>query len=412
MLSMRNPGTGLANRPLSLLTAALILTLAGAFALMTIVSSPAEAADYKSSKQAQKKANNKKKQKKKKQQTVKVMTRNLYLGADLGPAIEASDAADFVKKNGQILRDVDTNDFPVRSKGLADEILSKSPDLVGLQEVALWRTGPANLAAPLTGNYTASRVHVDYLDELMDRLNKDGKRYRVVRVQDEFDFEAPADYDNNPVTGLSTLGGEINGRLTMRDAIIAKTGAGIQVKSTKSGNFDTIYQPVVSGIPIDVDRGWVSANVKVRKAPRFRFVNTHLEAFGEPQIREAQAKELVAKGGPMVTDDQPAILVGDLNSDDDTVKGDDRLAYNALKSAGLKDRGTQDPLSCCIKSSILTDNFGKKSDFDHYIDHIMTNRKNRVKKLNAAVTGRKPANGYWDSDHAGVFSKLRVKPKS
>ena len=45
--------------------------------------------------------------------------------------------------NGQIVRDVDTNNFPVRAKGLAQEILDKRPDLVGLQEVALWRNGPA-----------------------------------------------------------------------------------------------------------------------------------------------------------------------------------------------------------------------------------------------------------------------------
>ena len=410
MFLTRNPGAGIASRRLSLIFAALVLTFAAAFAFTTIAASPADASHHKNSKQAKKKAKKKKKKAKKKQQTHKVMTRNLYLGTDLTPAIEAPGFPEFIAENGQLLRNVDTNDFATRSKGLSDEILSKSPDLIGLQEVALWRTGPTDLQAPLTGDYTASTVHVDFLDQLMDRLNKDGKRYRVVRVQDEFDFEAPADYDDNPATG--PLGGEINGRLTMRDAILKKVGAGIQVKSTAGGNFETIYQPVVSGVPINVDRGWVSANVKVGKAPRFRFVNTHLEAFGDPTIREAQAEELVAKGGPMVTEDQPAILVGDLNSDDDTVKGDDRLAYNALKAAGLKDRGTQDPMSSRIKSSILTDNFGAKADFDHYIDHIMTNKKNRVKKLNASVTGRTPANGFWNSDHAGVFSKLRVKPKN
>ena len=407
MFLTRNPGTVLSGRRLPLIFAAFVLALAGAFTITTIAATPADASHHK---KAKKKAKKKKKQREKKQQQVKVMTRNLYLGTNLTPAIEAPGISEFIAEIGQILRNVDTNDFATRSKGLSDEILSKSPDLIGLQEVALWRTGPTDLLAPLTGVYTASTVHVDFLEQLMDRLNKDKKRYQIVRVQQAFDFEAPTDYDDNPDTGPS--GGEINGRLTMRDAILKKVGAGIQVKSTAGGNFETIYQPVVSGVPINVDRGWVSANVKVRKAPRFRFVNTHLEAFGEPTIREAQANELVAKGGPMVTNDQPAILVGDLNSDDDTVKGDDRLAYNALKAAGLKDRGTQDPMSCCIKSNILTDNFGMKADFDHYIDHVMTNKKNRVKKLNAAVTGRNPENGFWNSDHAGVFSKLRVKPKN
>ncbi|HMT04480.1 MAG: endonuclease/exonuclease/phosphatase family protein [Solirubrobacterales bacterium] len=372
---------------------ALAFALIGALAMTSML---AVSADAKSKKH------------KKNQNTAKVMTRNLYLGADLGPAIAATGPGDFISKNGQILRDVDTNNFPVRARGLADEIKSVSPDLVGLQEVALWRTGPADLNPPLTGNYTASTVHMDFLNELLSQINKGKKRYRVVNVQNEFDFEAPADYDNNPATGAATLGGEINGRLTMRDVILAKVSAGVKTKNLKAANYSTIYKPVISGIPVNVQRGWLSADVKVRKGKWFRFVNTHFEAFGEPTIREAQAKELIAPGGPLRSGSMPAVLVGDLNSDDDTVSGDDPLAYNALKQGGLVDRGTQKPMSCCVKSSILTADQGSVKDFDHYIDHIMTNRPKAVKTMKAGVTGRKAVNGYWNSDHAGVWSELKM----
>lgn len=384
--------------------AAFVLALIAALAFTTLATTTAEA---KSKPGKTKKA----KKKKKKPNTVKVMTRNLYLGADLGPAINASSTDDFINKNGQILRDVDTNNFKVRARNLANELKATLPDLVGLQEVALWRTGPVDLAAPLTGTFKASTVHIDYLQEFMAQLNKGKKRYKVVKVQEEFDFEAPADY--NAVAGDGNLpgtnsNGEINGRLTMRDVIIARVGAGIKTKNVKSGNFATIYKPVISSIPVDVQRGWLSVDVKVRKGKWFRFVNTHLEAFGEPQIREAQAKELIAKGGPLRSGKLPAILVGDLNSDDDSVEGDDRLAYNALKKGGLVDRGTEKPMSCCVKSSILTADKGSVSDFDHYIDHIMTNKPKAVKSLKTGVTGRKVVSGYWNSDHAGVWSNLRV----
>src|SRR5947209_6989095 len=76
--------------------------------------------------------------------TVKVMTRNLYLGADLGPGMNAQDLQGLVDGAGQILNQVDQNDFRERAKGLAKEILGAKPDLVGLQEAALWRTEPCD----------------------------------------------------------------------------------------------------------------------------------------------------------------------------------------------------------------------------------------------------------------------------
>src|SRR3954453_18593723 len=116
---------------------------------------------------------------------VSVMTRNLYLGADLAPAIGASSLEAFVAANGQILREVTANDFPTRAKGLAHEILSEKPDLVGLEEVALWRTGPPDLTPVLTGQPTATTVRYDYLAELLAELNKGPDRYEVVVVQPE-----------------------------------------------------------------------------------------------------------------------------------------------------------------------------------------------------------------------------------
>ena len=57
-----------------------------------------------------------------------------------GPAIESDGIGEFLEANGGILREVDLTDFPRRSRLLADEIKKKEPELVGLQEVALWRS--------------------------------------------------------------------------------------------------------------------------------------------------------------------------------------------------------------------------------------------------------------------------------
>ncbi len=331
---------------------------------------------------------------------VNVMTRNLYLGADLTPAIAATTPEALAAANGQILREVVHNDFPTRAKGLAQEILTKRPDLVGLQEVALWRTTPLSAAATPLG--------YDYLPELLAELNKNGKRYDVVVVQEEFDLEAPADYNglpnDGPLPGFPNA--EMLGRLTMRDVILARHGAGVQTWNAQGGNFNTLLEVPILGQPQPIKRGWTATDTKVRGSHPFRFVNTHLEAF-QPLIREAQAKELVAPAGP-ATSGLPVVLLGDLNSDDDTVTFPDTLAYEALLEAGMVERSTNDPLSCCLKSSLLAVGAGGSvADFDHQVDHVMTRDPSEVKLQSSEVTGLLPVNAFWNSDHAGLSSALR-----
>jgi len=354
----------------------------------------------------------------------KVMTRNLYLGADLNPAIQAASTNDFIDANGQIVRDVDTNNFPVRAKGLAQEILQKKPDLVGLQEVSLWRYGPVNDAAPFTCNggpddnppfgcdFTASTVRYDYLKDLMQQLNKNNLLYKVVKSQQEFDFEAPTDYNGVPGDGDSPANqnGEENDRLTMRDVILKRLNSGVVTTNVKAGHFDTLYEPKVAGVvTVHVLRGWAQADVTVRGSHKFRFVNTHLEAFGDPTIRRDQARELVRSGGPAASE-LPVVLLGDLNSDDNTVQGGDRLAYKVLSDHGFRERSTDTPLGCCLKSDIITQGGGGSvSDFDHQVDHVLTNAPQLVTLQNSSVTGRQPVNGFWDSDHAGLFSTLLMR---
>ena len=339
-----------------------------------------------------------------------VMTRNLYLGADLTPAIGAPSLEALAAANGQILREVTANDFPTRAEGLADEIRSERPDLVGLQEVALWRTAPPSVVPLITGP-SATTVRYDYLDELLDELNGHlfGPKYDVVVVQNEFDLEAPADENGEPGDGPAAQGipnAEINGRLTMRDAILARRGLLVKTWGAQSGNFSTLLEVPVLGTPLPIARGWTSTEAWVKGSGVFRFVNTHLEAF-HPLIRAAQAGELVAPGGP-ATGEQPVVLVGDLNSDDDTVEGADRFAYETLLGAGFVERSTDEPLSCCLNSSLLAEGAGGSvADFDHQVDHVMTDDPEGITLDFSHVTGLEPVNGFWSSDHAGITSGLR-----
>jgi endonuclease/exonuclease/phosphatase family metal-dependent hydrolase len=347
--------------------------------------------------------------------TVKVMTRNLYLGADLSPAINSTSQSAFFEANGGIVRQVEATNFPVRAKGLAKEILGAEPDLVGLQEVALWREAPPTLGPVFSNKPEATTVKYDFLKLLLSQLNKGKALYRPVVVQSEFDFEAPADANGIPGDGppppIGPLANtEVNGRLTMHDVILARIGAGVTTSNPQSGSFSHLLVVKVAGSKeIAVTRGWTSVDAKVRGSKPFHFVNTHLEAFDNeaeyPSVRAQQAAELVAPGGP-ATSRLPVVLVGDLNSDVKTeVKPGDGQAYKVITAAGFRERSAVKPNGCCI-DSFYDLKTGVKSEFNHKVDHILTNAPKRIKLISSAVTGRTMTNGYWDSDHAGLFSAL------
>ena len=347
--------------------------------------------------------------------TVNVMTRNLYLGADLGPALASGSQAEFFEANGGIVRQVEATNFPVRARGLAKEILQSKPDLVGLQEVALWREAPPSVGPILSGKPSAETVKYDFLALLLKQLNKKKKLYRAAIVQNEFDFEAPA--DANGVAGDGPGGGkgllanaEVNGRLTMRDVILVRLRSGVVVSNPRGGNFvNPLVVEVAGGTKVSVTRGWTSVDAKVRGSRKFRFVNSHLEAFDDetivPSIRALQASELVAPGGP-ARGKLPVVLLGDFNSDVKTeVKPGDGQAYRVLKKAGFRERRKPLPNTCCLSSYDLKT--GSAKEFDHTVDHVMTNRPKKIKLIYSKVTGRaKAKSGWWDSDHAGVFSSL------
>jgi endonuclease/exonuclease/phosphatase family metal-dependent hydrolase len=362
-------------------------------------------------------------------QKVTVMTRNIFLGADLSPALNATSLGEAIDANGVILNEVDATKFEERAVPLANEIKEAKPDLVGLQEVALWRQqtpsdGGAPPISPIEGSTPATDVEQDFLALLRQELENVDAKYKVVNVQEEFSGELPVDEDQSNTTGtgpLASLGADFDARLVMHDVILAKKGSKVKLGKTTAGHYATRFQPSISGVEIPVDRGWVSVEAKTKgkgkkkgkkaAASRFRFINTHLEAFGDPTIREAQANELIA--GPANTKKQ-VILVGDINSgrtDRHNIglpelghDPNDPLAFQALEAAGFKDNGAVHTVS-------HNNMFDPADGFTHTVDHVLTRPGLKTKR--AFVTGDDPAemtpSGIWPSDHGGVVSRLQLK---
>jgi endonuclease/exonuclease/phosphatase family metal-dependent hydrolase len=348
---------------------------------------------------------------------VTVMTRNIYLGSELRSLFEtigakslSSPQYQLASTGGQIFRRLRSTNFPVRAKGLAEEVQGRAPDVVGLQEVALWRKGPVDFAAAMRQEPRAEEVYQDFLSILLDEINKGPVKYRVLDVADQRDFEVPADVDDNPTTGTS--GADMNLRLTLRNAMLVRDSAEVETKDVRNGHYrvkNSLVTYFPGGVRVVSLRGWQAAKVKVGSGRWFTFANTHLEALDSraevPSIRSLQAREFATIMGRVRG---PAIEVGDFNSDSPPYRSGEEQAYKVLVRKGFKDIGTRTPWSCCISSSDdLTG--GSKREFNHRTDQVFTSTPAMVKRTKVWVVGRKQSFGYWHSDHAGIVVRVRIR---
>lgn len=345
--------------------------------------------------------------------SVKVMTRNLYLGADIFRPVDATKGKDgldalvaFGNANAITRTIVDQTSFPARSKLLAAEIKASKPDLVGLQEVSTWRSGPFDLAR--IGTPTATTVDYDFLKTLTAALKKAKAPYQVVRTQKEADVEGPV-FEGSDFSQATAA------RLSIRDVILKRKGSKVKVLKTGSANYKARYEISLSGVKFTFLRGYTWADAKLGRK-RFRFVQTHFES-ADSTITRTDAQELLA--GPANIKGRPVIVVCDCNSDPedtDLDSGSERSAYQVLTGqapyavpGGLRrlfDTGSAG------STTFGFDELVKTPTFDRRIDYVFTRsaKGKPLKVLSSAIVGKTAttAGGLHASDHAGVVAKLRL----
>jgi hypothetical protein len=112
-----------------------------------------------------------------KPEDLKVMVRNVYLGADLIPLAAAPNRDAFEQAAAQRFATVQSNDFATRAKSLAAEIAKNKPDLVGVQEAAIWRRGADGVKDGATT--PATQVVYDSTALLLKELASRGARHQV-----------------------------------------------------------------------------------------------------------------------------------------------------------------------------------------------------------------------------------------
>ncbi len=319
---------------------------------------------------------------------VTVMTRNLYLGSELGSLFAAQSEQQLVGATTQIWANMIASDFPKRADVLAAEVAEHRPLLIGLQEVSRW-----DAVSP------AGTLTVDFLPILLDALAARGQHYEAVSISDAFEGTLPAIV---PDLGFAQV------TLLDRDVILARSDvppAQLTVLHEETGLFDAALELPVLTQQLRIERGWNLVDVRVRNRT-FRFVNSHLEAFDPGEvIRIQQAQELV--DGPLATD-LPVVLLGDFNSDAET----NGLAYEILTDEGgfedaWRTANPGDPgLTCCHEADLRNE----VVDLRSRIDLILVRDGVRVRELERV--GVDPAmrtpSGLWPSDHAGVVGRLMI----
>jgi endonuclease/exonuclease/phosphatase family metal-dependent hydrolase len=325
-----------------------------------------------------------------------VMTRNLYLGTGLNDTLGASSWPQLVAAGSHDWANVLTNDFPTRAGALAEEIEQARPDVVGLQEVTLWRDQtPSDVATHPSPD--ATHVAYDFLAILLGALRARGSPYTSVATSTNADIEVPRRGAGGDLVDL---------RVTDRDALLVRTDVAGRSSNPRHGHYAAqVSEALVPG-PVDSPRGWVTIDYRPDPRTTVRIFSTHLEV-GDPAgrtIQEQQGEEALAE---MAASPYPVIALGDFNSPADGSGTDTYRNLTAVRQDAWAAARPADPGWTCCQGELLDDPVGRERS---RIDLVLTPENWQV--LQAARTGDQPFRTapppLWASDHTGVTARILI----
>lgn len=330
---------------------------------------------------------------------LRVVSRNLYLGADIDHVLE-----DPISGPDIAWAEIMHTDYPSRAPVLAREIVDRMPHLVGLQEVTRYTLIDPQTLTPV--------MVVDWLDILLGYLHAFGAPYQVVVRAENFQTILP-------------MGGLLVHYLD-GDAILALPGVTIHDQGWQhyatQVNLDD-FTPIPLGLGENF-RSYQWADVSVEGLD-FLFVNTHLEIQRWAAEQEAQTAELLefvdGYAGPVV-------MSGDFNSaaNRNAQAHSFTGTYQMVLDAGFDDlwlphNGVRNNTGLSgVQASDLSN---RTSELDQRIDFLFGRdlpywKGNRAAATALSLFGHRPSDrflapgGYylWPSDHAGLFGQILLAP--
>ena len=242
---------------------------------------------------------------------VDVMIRNIYLGADVGVALEL--IPDMPAAAQFMWDQVAATDFTQRAPLLADELAREKPAVVGIQEATTWECSQ--------GLFGSSVVIYDFLAQLLEATKVTGVEYVVASKDGSValnpGYTIPALPFLTVVKDPETFqpifrSDEAACGFTIADALLVRADLASTVTAVGIGDYEAKY--AVVPIIFEITRGYAWADLALPEGSA-RFVTTHLESIWDPDaepVGAAQARELVSVTNTWT---MPLVVMGDFNAD-------------------------------------------------------------------------------------------------
>jgi endonuclease/exonuclease/phosphatase family metal-dependent hydrolase len=363
------------------------------------------------------------------QPTFTVMSRNIYLGADVGVALEL--IPDMPAAAQFMWDQVNKNDFSKRSIALATEIKSYKPDVIGIQEATIWYCKK---------NAWSKKTEVfNFTDQLLEALGGD----YVIASKDGTSAFNPG-YSINPIPFLTMVKDPVRfQKLFGQDKAACgfQIGDALAIKKELAGQVikvgNTEYEDSYSIVPtlMTIYRGYTWADIKIEDVP-VRFISTHLESIWDENKVPNAAKQATQLISDVKETNMPLVVIGDFNSDprdprpanaanpglqptasEECPAGSSKCsAYRLMIEAGFNDAGpdSSEPTTYTWgMNALLTgpdpdrlksaQGMGNEYGFTDRLDYIFT--KNGVDVSTSQIIGFKAP---YATDHAGVFAEFTI----
>lgn len=317
---------------------------------------------------------------KKKRAELKMLSRNLYLGADFNLLFPPRTTLSLAQVVANFYRAVEDTHYEERVQVLAQEIACRNADVVCLQEVYDYQL-------------PKHRLQLDFLAMLNQELLKHNAHYSIAAKTVATEVILPIAWN------------EIEGSLVIRDQLVILVREGIPHDQELSARYDASVDLVLPN-----DKHVEARLLTVRRAFNRTTIrwngelvhigNTHLESIDD-DVQFNQAKELY---NVFSKDVDSVLIAGDMNAKPDS----DTYNWFVNSEKAYQDPFAKKDINTWGASPMLNDEY---IDLRERIDHIF--HRGRVSPKGAQVFGisrqeRTHPSSLWPSDHAGLMGVYTI----